>query len=367
MEGWPLPDAESCRPSSTFQKSPRIWSWKGSKGGTRAGRAPATRTPLSPPHPACWPPPSARDPSREARARAVASASRDHFSRRKTLRRSQGRARRGAGGGGRRAPRSGPRAGHAARLAEQLVPVEHRLPLLLHLQLPPLLGALHAPQDAAGPGGPAGGRSGSRGSGVLQEGGRGRVCLHVPAPRKPSECPEQPRPAPHLPKEGLPRAMPAVPRRAPGPRGPCLWVCRADPARPGAQQGQVQEWDLGPGRARPAHPGCRHSKGTLSVGLRTSWGQSGGHHELHQRPPGQQAGQAGAAARLGAAQLGAAQLRTLGEGTWSHGASGRRGPRTPTQSLLRPLHAAGRPPLPPPLLPAFCRQGGIRPNYHSPR
>lgn len=68
-----------------------------------------------------------------------------------------------------RAP-SGLEAGAQARahLAEHLVPVEDSLPLLLHLQLPPLLGALHALQDRVGSGSPEGGHGGSHGASVLQ-------------------------------------------------------------------------------------------------------------------------------------------------------------------------------------------------------
>lgn len=57
-------------------------------------------------------------------------------------------------------------------LAEHLVPVEDGLALLLYLQLPALLGALHALQDRVGARPPEGGRGGSRGASVLQEEGR---------------------------------------------------------------------------------------------------------------------------------------------------------------------------------------------------
>lgn len=57
------------------------------------------------------------------------------------------------------------------RLAEHLVPVEDGLPLLLHLQLPPLLRALHALQDRVRPG-PKGGGGRCRAR-VLGEGEQG--------------------------------------------------------------------------------------------------------------------------------------------------------------------------------------------------
>lgn len=62
-----------------------------------------------------------------------------------------------------------------ACLAEHLLPVEDSLPLLPHLQLPPLLGALHAPQHRVGAGASQRGRDGCRGASVLRwEEGRRR-------------------------------------------------------------------------------------------------------------------------------------------------------------------------------------------------
>lgn len=61
--------------------------------------------------------------------------------------------------------------GGRGRLAEHLVPVEDGLPLLLHLQLPPLLRALHALQDRVRPG-PKGGGGRCRAR-VLGEGEQG--------------------------------------------------------------------------------------------------------------------------------------------------------------------------------------------------
>lgn len=52
-------------------------------------------------------------------------------------------------------------------LAEHLVPVEDGLALLLHLQLPALLGALHALQDRVGAGSPEGGHGRSHGASIL--------------------------------------------------------------------------------------------------------------------------------------------------------------------------------------------------------
>lgn len=54
-----------------------------------------------------------------------------------------------------------------ARLAEHLVPVEHCLALLLHLQLPPLLSAFHSLQDGVGSGSPKRRGSGCHGACIL--------------------------------------------------------------------------------------------------------------------------------------------------------------------------------------------------------
>lgn len=80
------------------------------------------------------------------------------------------------------------------RLAEHLVPVEDGLPLLLHLQLPPLLRALHALQDRVCPG-PEGGssragvlsREGGQGVSNARHGrGTGRVALKSGLPKGPA-------------------------------------------------------------------------------------------------------------------------------------------------------------------------------------
>lgn len=57
-------------------------------------------------------------------------------------------------------------------LAQHLVPVEHRLPLLLHLPLPALLRPLHPLQHRVGPGASQGGHCG-QGVSVLQGKERG--------------------------------------------------------------------------------------------------------------------------------------------------------------------------------------------------
>lgn len=62
--------------------------------------------------------------------------------------------------------------GWAGCLAEHLVPVKDGLPLLLHLQLPPLLRALHALQDRVRPG-PEGGGGRRRASILSREGEQG--------------------------------------------------------------------------------------------------------------------------------------------------------------------------------------------------
>lgn len=65
-------------------------------------------------------------------------------------------------------------------LAEHLVPIEDRLPLLLHLQLPPLLSAFHTFQDRVGAGSPKGGRGSRHRASVLQEDRKGKIWHHEP-------------------------------------------------------------------------------------------------------------------------------------------------------------------------------------------
>lgn len=62
-------------------------------------------------------------------------------------------------------------------LAEHLVPVEDGLALLLHLQLPALLGALHTLQDRVGAGSPEGSHGRSHGASILQWEGRSEMWL----------------------------------------------------------------------------------------------------------------------------------------------------------------------------------------------
>lgn len=61
---------------------------------------------------------------------------------------------------------AGPCHAHS-RLAEHLVPIEDRLPLLLNLQLPALLGALHSLQDSVGTRSPQRGGGGGRRASIL--------------------------------------------------------------------------------------------------------------------------------------------------------------------------------------------------------
>lgn len=60
-----------------------------------------------------------------------------------------------------------------AHLAEHLVPIENRLPLLLHLQLPALLRALHALQHGVRSGAPQRASGGCHRASVLQGDGKG--------------------------------------------------------------------------------------------------------------------------------------------------------------------------------------------------
>lgn len=69
------------------------------------------------------------------------------------------------------------------RLAQHLVPVEDGLALLLHLQLPALLGAFHALQDRVGAGSPERGHGGSRGAGILQWGEKGCSSVSCGVPK----------------------------------------------------------------------------------------------------------------------------------------------------------------------------------------
>lgn len=241
---------------------------------------------------------------------------------------------------------AGPRASRAARLAEHLVPVEHRLPLLLHLQLPPLLGTLHAPQDGVGPGGPAGGRGGSRGAGVLRGGGKRRVC---PCPGSPVSALSNPDRHPTSPRRGSPRpcrpSTPACPVGRPAREAQCCWICGADPARPRAWEGAGPGVGPGPQAAHGQHSPDpeRWPQDTVRPARRTRWGLWS--DELHHRPPGQQVGQAGGwGARLGAAQLGTQRTPWGGDVA----ARGRLAGVDPAA-----LHVAGRPPPPVPFAPSF--------------